>query len=87
MPKDPYYLGIDPEADMYRICSRCKVKVFHRDPEHICKDVRRRYDREEKQIKAVMTILEPGLLADRDIRTVAEIIVVRLKQMGIHDDT
>lgn len=78
----------DPEVDMYRKCARCKQKVWAIDPPHMCKDVRQRLQKREKQRDAVVQILLEYIrdLDVPDIIPIAEQIVEKLMKMGVEDD-
>ena len=67
-------------------CVRCGAITHDSDGEHLCADIKRRYERQERQIAAVEAILLPGSIVGRDTRTLAEAIVKRLNNLGITED-
>lgn len=71
-------------------CPRCNKICFTTEPEHVCKDIRQRLARREKQIRATMGILDsemPHPNADEDFRRmVAEKIVGVLANLGVDND-
>lgn len=70
-------------------CVRCGAEAFglvrSEADIHVCKDVAKRLARQERQIEAVVGILQQHDLSSRE-RRLAELIVRRLNQLGIADD-
>lgn len=71
-------------------CVRCDEVCFTTNPEHLCKNIRQRLARREKQIKATIGILDsemPNANPDADYRrSVAEKIVTILANMGVTEE-
>lgn len=72
-------------------CGRCNEVCFTTNPEHICKDIRKRLARREKQVNAVVGVLDDKMSyypnGDTKLReSVAREIVMILANMGVEDD-
>ncbi len=71
-------------------CERCHEVCFTTNPPHICKDLVRRLERENRQIDAVEKLLnrylmEPAI-AGMSNREIANEIVKALKNLGLNED-
>ena len=70
-------------------CTRCHEEVFGLvrtdDDIHVCKDIAKRLARRERQVQAILPMLEcyevPSVR-----RRVAEMIVAKLAGLGVADD-
>lgn len=67
-------------------CVRCGVLVKPHEAEHLCADVKLRYERRERQVEAVIDILRvAGVGVNRSVVT-AQAIVAKLANMGVETD-
>ena len=71
-------------------CERCREVCFTTDPEHVCKDIRKRLARREKQKKTIIGILGemmPHFHPDNAYReAVADAILSTLLNMGVESE-
>jgi hypothetical protein len=70
---------------MHYECVRCHVIVPGNDP-HLCADVKRRYERREKQVTAVCDLLWEHGVYMADSTPLAQAIVAALANMGVDRD-
>ena len=74
-----------------RFCTRCNIEVFDEPGEHLCADLAKRYARRERQVAAVILILDgemddEGAIYPDKFKGAAEEIVKVLANLGVEDD-
>ena len=69
-------------------CVRCNEESNTLDAPHLCKDVKKRFARREKQRDAVVRILAINrhAITNLELVDVAEEIVTKLAQMGVEQE-